>query len=135
MKIKNGFVVREVGGESVVVPVGEMSKQFHGMINLNETGAFLWAFFTQEHSVDEAVQALLGEYDVEESIARADVEQYAKNMRESVSVELYRNGTKVSQTYTASVEGIAKLQTDAGRNTDVIKAMLKYGDAASAYFN
>ena len=46
MKIKNGFVVRKVGGESVVVPVGEMSKEFHGMINLNETGAFLWEFFT-----------------------------------------------------------------------------------------
>ena len=42
MKIKNGFVLRVVGGESVVVPVGEMSKKFHGMINLNETGAFLW---------------------------------------------------------------------------------------------
>ena len=41
MKIKKGFVLRKVGGESVVVPVGEMSKQFHGMINLNETGAFL----------------------------------------------------------------------------------------------
>ena len=46
MKIKKGFVLRVVGGEHVVVPVGEMSKQFHGMINLNETGAFLWRFFS-----------------------------------------------------------------------------------------
>ncbi len=83
MRIKNGFVVRKVGGESVVVPVGEMSKNFHGMINLNETGAFLWNFFTSEHSVDEGVQALLGEYDVEEQIARADVEQFVKNIQES----------------------------------------------------
>ena len=37
MKIKKGFVLRVVGGENVVVPVGEMSKKFHGMINLNET--------------------------------------------------------------------------------------------------
>lgn len=76
MKIKNGFVLRKVGGESVVVPVGEMSKQFHGMINLNETGAFLWEFYTSEHTVDEGVQALLGEYEVEESLARADVESF-----------------------------------------------------------
>ena len=47
MKIKKGFVVRKVGNEHVVVPVGELSKTFHGMINLNETGAFLWNFFTR----------------------------------------------------------------------------------------
>ena len=62
MKIKKGFVLRAVGGENVVVPVGEMSKQFHGMINLNETGAFLWRFFTEEHTPEEAVVALCKEY-------------------------------------------------------------------------
>ena len=51
MKIKKGFVLRVVGGENVVVPVGEMSKVFHGMINLNDTGAFMWKFFSEEHSL------------------------------------------------------------------------------------
>ena len=77
MKIKKGFVVRKVGGECVVVPVGEMSKNFHGMINLNETGNFLWEFFTTEHTVDDAVAALLNEYDVDEELARKDVERFA----------------------------------------------------------
>ena len=76
MKIKKGFVLRVVGGEHVVVPVGEMSKNFHGMINLNETGAILWRFFSEEHSVDEGVEALLGEYDVEEELARTDVGRF-----------------------------------------------------------
>lgn len=76
MKIKKGFVLRKVGGESVVVPVGEMSKKFHGMINLNETGNFLWNFFTQEHTEEEAVAALLGEYDVEKEVASADVKKF-----------------------------------------------------------
>ena len=77
MKIKKGFVLRVVGGESVVVPVGEMSKKFHGMINLNETGAFLWRFFSEEHSIDEGIDALCAEYDVEREIAGADVEIFA----------------------------------------------------------
>ncbi len=81
MKIKNGFVLREVGGESVVVPVGEMSKNFHGMINLNETGAFLWRFFSAEHTVDEGVAALCAEYEVDESIARADVERFVNTIK------------------------------------------------------
>ncbi|MBQ2739997.1 MAG: PqqD family protein [Clostridia bacterium] len=76
MKIKKGFVVRTVGGECVAVPVGEMSKNFHGMINLNGTAEFLWNFYSEEHSLDEGVAALLNEYDVDESLARADVERF-----------------------------------------------------------
>jgi hypothetical protein len=77
MKIKKGFVLRVVGGESVVVPVGEMSKKFHGMINLNETGAFLWRFFSEEHTIEEGIDALCAEYDVAREIAGADVEKFA----------------------------------------------------------
>ena len=80
MKIKNGFVMREVGGANVVVPVGEMSKAFHGMINLNETGAFLWKFFAEEHTLNEGVAALLGEYDVDEALAREEVEKFLETI-------------------------------------------------------
>lgn len=76
MKIKKGFVLRVVGGENVVVPVGAMSKTFHGMINLNETGAFMWKFFSEEHTLEEGVAALLSEYEVEEDRARADVQKF-----------------------------------------------------------
>ncbi len=78
MKIKKGFILREVGGESVVVPVGERSKSFHGIINLNETGAFLWRFFTEEHTAEEAVVALCQEYDAEQSLVKADVERFVE---------------------------------------------------------
>ena len=76
MQIKKGFVVREVGGQTVVVPVGKMSKEFHGMINLNAAGAFLWRFYTEEHSVEEGVASLCGEYDVAEEKAREDVQKF-----------------------------------------------------------
>lgn len=81
MKIKNGFVMREVGGANVVVPVGEMSKAFHGMINLNETGAFLWKVFSQEHTLEEGVTALRGEYDVDEATAREEVEKFLETIK------------------------------------------------------
>ena len=78
MKIKKGFVLRNVGGDFLVVPVGEMSKQFHGMINLNETGNFLWNFFTEEHTAEEAVEALCGEYEVKKEIAAQDVAKFVE---------------------------------------------------------
>lgn len=87
MRIKKGFVLRTVGGENVVVPVGEMSKHFHGMINLNETGAFLWRFFSEEHTVEEGVAVLCCEYEVSEEIARSDVQKFADVLTENGFVE------------------------------------------------
>ena len=83
MKIKKGFVLRVVGGENVVVPVGAMSKFFHGMINLNETGAFMWKFFSEEHTLEEGVAALRAEYEVEEERATADVQKFMNAILEN----------------------------------------------------
>ena len=69
MKIKKGFVLRVVGGENVVVPVGEMSKSFHGMINLNETGAFLWRFFSEEHTDGRRCSLTDSQYNSPQEIA------------------------------------------------------------------
>ena len=87
MKIKKGFVLRKVGGENIVVPVGEMSKSFHGMIKLNETGGFLWNFFLKEQSEEEAVAALLGEYEVSREEAGRDVERFAEILRSNAFAE------------------------------------------------
>jgi len=87
MKIKKGFVVRAVGGENVVVPVGEMSKVFHGMINLNETGKFLWDFFTQEHTLQEAVEALCSEYAVSAEIAEEDAKRFMETLLQNKFAE------------------------------------------------
>ena len=78
MKIKKGFVLRVVGGENVVVPVGEMSKNFHGMINLNETGAFLWRFFSEEHTIEEAIDALCSEYEADRELVTKDVNRFVE---------------------------------------------------------
>ena len=87
MKIKKGFVIRKVGDAHVVVPVGELSKTFHGMINLNETGAFLWNFFTQEHTIEEGVEALCAEYEVDTERAKTDVEKFASILTNNAFIE------------------------------------------------
>lgn len=87
MKIKKGFVCRTVGGEHVVVPVGEMTKVFHGMINLNETGAFLWRLFSDGATKESAVKALTIEYEVDEKLADADVEKFITVLEKNGFVE------------------------------------------------
>ena len=82
MKIKEGFLLRQVGGNHVVVPVGAQSVDFRCLITLNEVGAFLWQHMESACTVDSLVEALLAEYDVTADVARADVERFVASLRE-----------------------------------------------------
>ena len=83
MKIKTGFMLRSVAGQNVVVPVGSAAIDFNGMINLNESGAFLWKTLESGATEAELVSALLAEYDAPEDIARRDVAAFIKKMKEA----------------------------------------------------
>ena len=87
MKIKKGFIVRRVGGQSVAVAVGEMSKSFNGMIRLNETGKFLWDILAAGAEEDELVAKILEEYEVAEADARADVRSFVAKLEEVGALE------------------------------------------------
>ena len=79
MKIKEGFLLRSIAQEIVVVPVsGDLDLNM--MIKLNETGRFLWEQLQSETPVDEVVQAVLRKYDIEEAAARNYVEAFVKDL-------------------------------------------------------
>lgn len=87
MKIKKGFMLREVAGNYVVVAVGEASKNFNGVINLNESGAFLWKKLADGIEESELVKELLNEYEVSEEIANNDVKTFVKKLKEADILE------------------------------------------------
>ena len=83
MKIDKEFTIQKVGVSYVAVPVGETSKHFHGMVRLNETGAFLFGKLTEaDQTEDSLVAALLDEYEVDEATARADVQKLIAALQE-----------------------------------------------------
>ena len=64
MKIKEGFVLEEVGGTYLAVAVGAMAGSFNGMVRLNGTGAFLWNLLSEgEKTREELVKELVKTYD------------------------------------------------------------------------
>lgn len=81
MKLKDGFILREVAGEMVVIPSGD-SLDLNMMITLNDTGAFLWKLLEQETDEDAMVSALLAEYDVDEASARTHVAAFVNKLKE-----------------------------------------------------
>ena len=86
MKLKEGFVVREVAGQTVVLPSGE-NLNLNMMITLNGTGKFLWERIAVGADVDSLVADLLAEYDVDEATARAAVERFVAKLESNGFLE------------------------------------------------
>lgn len=82
MKIKEGFLLRQVGDNHIVVPVGTQMVDFRCIITLNETGAFIWKQLQNPCTKEDIVSALLAEYDVSAELAAADVDVYLTALRE-----------------------------------------------------
>ncbi len=83
MKIKDGFILREVADSYIVVAVGEAVKSFNGVINLNQTGALLWKTLENGAEEQDLVQALLDEYDVDKELAEKDVKLFLRKLTEA----------------------------------------------------
>lgn len=83
MKIKNGFVKRNIAGSEIVVPVGKNAAEFNGMITLNESGAFFWDCLLDDTTADEVVAKVLEIYDVTPEKAALDVNNFISMLREN----------------------------------------------------
>lgn len=83
MKIKDGFMLRQVAGEWVVVPLGERVVEFNGIMTLSESGALLWQELEKDVSHEELVKAILREYEINEEIARFDIREFIAKLEET----------------------------------------------------
>ena len=86
MKLKNGLLLSEIAGKTVVLPV-EGDIDLNTVITLNETGAFLWKLLQNETTEDELVAALLNEYDVDEALARKSVQTFVGKLQKNGLVD------------------------------------------------
>ena len=82
MRIKEGFVKTEIADKTVVIPVGEITVDFSGIISLNETGAFLWDLLSKDVTRDALLTALLDEYETSEATAEKDIDAFLQTLRE-----------------------------------------------------
>jgi hypothetical protein len=87
MKIKEGFIMRNMGGQAVVVSIGAASKVFNGMVKLNETGEFLWKKISEGAEREDLIQALLEKYEVNEETANRDVDNFIQSLEQPGIIE------------------------------------------------
>ena len=82
MKIKEGFVLRNVVDEFIVMPTGDNIAKFEGAVVLNEVSAFIFKQLENPVSRDDLLTAMLNEYDVDEATAAADLDALLEKFAE-----------------------------------------------------
>ena len=83
MKFKEGYKVREIAGEHVVIMQGRFGVDMTRVIALNESSLLLWNELQgKEFSVEDVKQVLLDNYEVEEAVAARDAEAWIAKLAE-----------------------------------------------------
>ena len=83
MKINEGFEVRTVCGEHMMVAMGEKNIDFSHVIAFNETSVFIWnQMLAGKDTIDDVAKAVTEEYEVDFETARKDVETLVKQLAE-----------------------------------------------------
>ena len=87
MKLREGFALRQVADTWVVMPLGEKSVDFNGMLTLNDTGAILWQALEKGGDRDALADALVAEYDVSREVVLSDVDAFVAKLIDAGCME------------------------------------------------
>ena len=87
MKVKDGFIVKKVVDDYVVVPVGDNFVDFSSIINLNETGAFLWKCLENDVTEEQLADMLANEYEVSVSEVKDDTLAFVESLKNAGLIE------------------------------------------------
>ena len=80
MRVEKEFVLREIAGDYIIIPTGSTVLEFNGLITVNEVGVTLWKMLQEEVTMEQMVSGILEEYDVEEAVAREDIQEFLNTL-------------------------------------------------------
>lgn len=80
MQCKPGFMLREIAGQWVVVPIGEQTVEYAKIITLSESGALLWKTLEQPCEMADLLERMKAEYEVDDETAKEDILAFVQAM-------------------------------------------------------
>ena len=83
MKLDEGFVIRNIAGEDVLVPVGSKVIDFKGLLTLTPVGALIYRLLKEGKNKKEIIGSILVEYDTDEQTAVKDYDDFIESLRET----------------------------------------------------
>ncbi len=83
MKIKDGFILREVAGTYIALATGDLSKEYKGSLTLNSSAKFLFENMKEETTKEQLVAKMLEHFDdLDEKTATNAVEKFVSKLQE-----------------------------------------------------
>ena len=82
MKFKKEFMLREIVGETILIPMGDSNNHFNGIITINELGKFIWQNLESSKDEEDLLHKILEEYEVEEKEAKEDLDEFLDKLRQ-----------------------------------------------------
>ena len=76
MNRKTDFIMQNVAGDNLLVPLGARMMDLNGLITLNDTAACVWELLAQERTLAELASAVAERFDVTPKLARDDVQTF-----------------------------------------------------------
>ncbi|MBO5332849.1 MAG: PqqD family protein [Clostridia bacterium] len=87
MKIKDGFILKDVAGSKIVIATGEQRMNFNGVITFNEVGAEVFNLLDGTNSVEDIVAKISSDYNAPVEIVKADIEKLIEKMKKHNLIE------------------------------------------------
>ena len=81
MKRNNDFLLKNVAGKQVLVPVGRAAAAFPGMVSVNSSGAYIWELLENDMTMEQLVAAMVQRYEVAEEAAQKDAGIFIDRLR------------------------------------------------------
>ena len=82
MKNTEGFIVKRLDDEYLVLPTGKRTEEVNEVISLSETAGFIYLHAEEAENIDELAQIVGKEYGIDSSEVYEDVKSVVKTLQE-----------------------------------------------------
>jgi len=83
MRLKDDFILHNTGEDFVIIATGEATKNFNGIIKLNNMGGEIVSFLSNDISEEDIVKAIVEKYEVDYDTAKEDIKNILDSLRKA----------------------------------------------------
>lgn len=87
MKVKDGYILKKVAGENIVIATGEARLSFNGIITFNEVGAEVFTRLDGTKTITQIVQEIASLYNAPKDVIEKDINNLIEKMRNHGLIE------------------------------------------------
>lgn len=84
MQVRSEFVLRELGSQHMVVPIGKEAQEFRGFVRLNDAGAYLWKLLEEPQTQESLASALVQRYGIDAERAEDDAKAFLEQVADFI---------------------------------------------------